>query len=45
MSFNIQGQFLKDLYKDVFKYATVYVAGDIGNAYETQRPDYFLCKN
>ena len=42
VSFNIQGQFLKELYKDVFKYATVYVAGDIGNAYETQRPNYFV---
>ena len=35
-------KFVNNLYKDVFKYATVYVAGDIGNAYETQRPDYFV---
>ena len=32
--------FFKDLYKDFFKYGTVYAAGNIGNAYETQRPNY-----
>ncbi len=26
-------KFFDNLYKDIFKYATVYVAGDIGNAY------------
>ena len=34
--------FFKDLYKDFFKYGTVYAAGNIGNAYETQRPNYFV---
>ena len=28
-------QFFKNLYKDLFKYATVYVAGDSKHAYET----------
>ena len=34
--------FFKDLYKDFFKYGTVYAAGNIGNAYETQRPEFFV---
>ena len=38
-------KFFNNLYKDIFKYATVYVAGDIGNAYETQYPDYFIRTN
>ena len=38
-------KFFDNLYKDIFKYATVYVAGDIGNAYETQYPDYFIRTN
>ena len=38
-------KFVDKLYKDVFKYATVYVAGDIGNAYETPYPDYFIRTN
>ena len=38
-------KFVDKLYKDVFKYATVYVAGDVGNAYETQYPDYFIRTN
>ena len=37
--------FFKGVYNDVFKYATVYVAGDIGNAYETPYPDYFIRTN
>ena len=37
--------FFKNTYKKVFKYATVYVAGDIGNAYETSYPDYFIRTN
>ena len=37
--------FFKSVYNDVFKYATVYVAGDIGNAYETPYPDYFIRTN
>ena len=34
--------FFKDLYKDFLKYGTFYAAGNIGNAYETQRPNYFV---
>ena len=37
--------FFKNTYNNVFKYATVYVAGDIGNAYETPYPDYFIRTN
>ena len=40
-----QKNFFKGVYNDVFKYATVYVAGDIGNAYETPYPDYFIRTN
>ena len=35
----------ENIYKDIFKYSTVYIAGDIGNAYETQYPDYFIRTN
>ena len=42
ISSNIQAQFLKDVYKDFLKYGTIYAAGNIGNAYETQRPNYFV---
>ena len=38
-------QFFKNLYKDLFKYATVYVAGDMKNSYETPYPDYFIRTN
>ena len=34
--------FFKDLYKDFLKYGTFYAAGNIGSAYETQRPDFFV---
>ena len=34
--------FFKDLYKELFKYGTFYAAGNIGNAYETQRPNFFV---
>jgi hypothetical protein len=34
--------FFKNIYKDFFKYGTLYVAGDISNAYETSRKDYFV---
>ena len=34
--------FFKDLYKELFKYSTFYAAGNIGNAYETQRPEFFV---
>ena len=42
MSLNVQGQFFKDLYKELFKYSTVYVAGDIKNSYQEPVKDYFV---
>jgi len=39
---NVNAQFFKDVYKDFLKYGTFYAAGNIGNAYETQRPNYFI---
>ena len=41
-SFTAQSQIFKDIYKELIKYSTVYVAGNVGNAYETQRPNYFI---
>ena len=37
-----KGKFFKDVYKELFKYATVYVAGEVDNAYQTKYPDYFV---
>jgi hypothetical protein len=34
--------FFKDVYKDFLKYGTIYAAGDIRNAYENSRKDYFV---
>jgi hypothetical protein len=34
--------FFKSIYDDVFKYSTVYIAGDVSNAYENTRKDYFV---
>ena len=42
ISFTSNGQFLKDVYKDFLKYGTFYAAGNIGNAYDTQEPSYFI---
>ena len=42
LSSNANAQFFKDVYKDFLKYGTFYAAGNIGNAYETQRPNYFI---
>jgi len=42
VSFNSNGQFLKDVYKDLMKYGTFYVAGDASNAYEQTYKDYFV---
>tara|TARA_R100001129_G_scaffold22733_1_gene14319 strand:- start:3634 stop:4890 length:1257 start_codon:yes stop_codon:yes gene_type:complete len=38
-------KFFENVYKNIFKYATVYVAGDASNAYETPYPDYFIRTN
>ena len=35
----------KSVYDELFKYGTFYVAGNVGNAYETQRKDYFIRTN
>ncbi len=34
--------FFKELYTDFLKYGTVYAAGDIRNAYENSRKDFFV---
>jgi len=39
---SVNAQFFKDVYKDFLKYGTFYVAGNIGNAYDTQEPSYFI---
>ena len=50
LSFNIVGQekekgkFFKDIYKELFKYSTIYVAGDMQNPKENL-PDYFVRTN
>ena len=41
-SVNVQAQFLKEFYEDFLKYGTVYAAGDIQNAYESSRKEYFV---
>ena len=35
----------KSVYDELFKYGTFYIAGNVGNAYETQRKDYFIRTN
>ena len=42
ISFNTNGQFLKELYKEFLKYVTFYVAGDASNSYEQTYKDYFV---
>ena len=44
-SLNINAQVFEKIYDKIFKYATVYVAGDMREAYETQYPDYFIRTN
>ena len=39
---NTQAQVLKKVYDELFKYSTVYVSGDISNAYENTVKDYFV---
>ena len=41
-TFNSNAQILKKFYDNVFKYSTVYIAGDMSNAYENTRKDYFV---
>ena len=42
---NIDAQFFKKTYDNIFKYATIYVAGNMREAYETKYPDYFIRTN
>ncbi len=37
-----KGKFFKTIYQDFLKYGTVYAAGDIRNAYENSRKDFFV---
>ena len=37
--------FTEKIYKKIFKYATIYAAGDIGNSFESPYPDYFVRTN
>ena len=45
ISFNVNSQVFKKIYDNVFKYSTVYVAGDLRESYETKYPDYFIRTN
>ena len=38
-------KFFKNIYKEFFKYGTLYVAGDVRNSYEQQRKNYFVRTN
>ena len=38
----VKKSFLKEFYQDFLKYGTIYAAGDIRNAYENSRKDYFV---
>jgi hypothetical protein len=37
-----KGKFFKDVYKELFKYSTIYVAGDMKNSFEEPVKDIFL---
>ncbi len=37
-----KGKFFKTIYQDFLKYGTVYAAGDVRNAYENSRKDFFV---
>jgi hypothetical protein len=41
-SINADAQLFKKIYKEVFKYSSIYVAGNASNSYETTRKDYFV---
>ena len=42
--FVAQGQILKKAYDEFFKYSSIYVAGNVSNAYEKTTKDYFVDK-
>ncbi len=37
-----KGKFFKDIYKELFKYSTIYTAGDLRNSYEPSRKQYYV---
>jgi|TARA_R100000482_G_C5132123_1_gene152714 hypothetical protein len=43
--FSVESQIFKKVYDEVFKYSTIYVAGDVKTPYRTQRPQYFVRTN
>lgn len=45
VSTQIQAQFFKTIYDELFKYGTLYVAGDVENASEASYPEYFVRTN
>ena len=42
---SVNAQFFEDVYNDFLKYGTFYIAGNIGNAYDTTEPSYFIRTN
>ena len=38
-------KFFKNLYENLFKYSTLYAAGNISNSYEAPVKDYFVRTN
>ena len=42
---SVNAQLFKDVYNDFLKYGTFYIAGNIGNAYDTTEPSYFIRTN
>jgi len=40
-----KSKFFKNLYEDVFKYGTIYIAGNINNPYQKQSIDYIVRTN
>ena len=41
-SINANAQLFKKLYDNVFKYSSIYAAGNTKNSFETPRKDYFV---
>lgn len=42
--FSLQGQIFKKAYDEIFKYSSIYVAGNVSNAYESTTKNYFVEK-
>jgi hypothetical protein len=45
VSIQIQAQFFKSIYDEIFKYGTLYVAGDVENSTQPLYPEYFVRTN